>query len=119
MRDIMSEEHHATIRGRRADCARIKATCEQLGGMYITDFLEAVSYLTPGEILKAAGNAGARKLHEFQARRDAGETFSAITRREDGSEADDDDISREEIAIAKQWARMGRTHKETAWKKKK
>lgn len=116
----MSEEDHATIRGRRADFARIKATCEQLGGMYITDYLHAVSYLTAEEILQAASNAGARKLHEWQARRDVGETFSAVTRMEDGSEADDDDISPEEIDAAKRWARMGRVHKATtAWKGQK
>ena len=108
---------HVTVKLRRADVVRIKAELEKLGSMFITDWGNAVSYMTATEIIKAAGNAGTRKLHEYQARRDAGETFDAVSRAEDDSEADDDDISPEEIAVAKRWARMGRVHKAGAWKK--
>ena len=107
----MSQEKHATIRGRRADFARIKATLQALGGMYITDFLHVVSYMTPEEIIKAAGRCGERKLHEWQSRRDAGETFSAVHRGDDADERDSDDVSPEEIAAAEKWANMGRVHK--------
>ena len=113
----MSVEKHVTIKLRRADAARIKAELEKLGSMFITDWGHAISYMTAEEIIEAASRAGHRKMSEWQARRDAGETFSAVTRREDGSEADDDDISREEIAVAKRWATMGRVHKAGAWKK--
>ena len=112
-------EKHATLRCRRADFARIKATLQELGGMYVTDFVHAVSYMTPEEIIKAAGNAGTRKLHEWQARRDAGETFSAVHRGDDADESDTDDVTPEEIAVAKRWATMGRVHKAGAWKGQK
>ena len=116
----MSQEKHSTIRGRRADFARIKATLQALGGMFITDFLHTVSYMTPEEILRAAGNAGTRKLHEYQARRDAGETFSAVSRSEDDDdERDTDDVTPEEIETAKRWSRMGRVHKAEAGKEQK
>ena len=48
-------EKHATLRAVRADFARIKATLQGLGGMYVTDFVHAVSYLTPEEIIEMAG----------------------------------------------------------------
>ena len=112
---------HVTVKLRRADVVRIKAELEKLGSMFITDWGNAISYMTAEEIIKipAAGNAGARKLHEYQARRDAGETFDAVSRAEDDSEADDDDVTQEEIDAAKRWATMGRVHKAGAWKGQK
>ena len=108
---------HVTVKLRRADVVRIKAELEKLGSMFITDWGNAISYMTAEEIIKAAGNAGARKLHEYQARRDAGETFSAVSRSEDDAdERDTDDVTPEEIEAAKRWSRMGRVHKAEAWK---
>ena len=98
---------HVTVKLRRADVVRIKAELEKLGSMFITDWGNAVSYMTAEEIIKAAGNAGARKLHEYQARRDAGETFDAVSRAEDDSEADDDDVTQEEIDAATRWGAHG------------
>ena len=109
---------HTHIRVRKNDLIRLKSSLEGLGGMFLTDAFHVLSFATPTEIVEMAGRAASRKMQEWQARRDA-ETFSAVTRREDGSEADDDDISREEIAAAKRWARMGRVHKAEAWKGKK
>ena len=115
----MSQEKHATLRCRRADFARIKATLQALGGTYVTDFVHVVSYMTPEEILRAADNAGTRKMHAWQARRDAGETFSAVHRGADTDERDTDDVTPEEIDAAKRWAAMERVHSATAWKGQK
>ena len=115
---LLTQMKHVTIKLRRADVVRIKAELEKLGSMFITDWGNAVSYMTATEIVEAAGNAGARKLHEYQARRAAGETFDAVSRAEDDSEADDDDVTQEEIDAAKRWATMGRVHK-GAWKGQK
>ena len=115
----MSVEKHVTIKLRRATVVRIKAELEKLGSMFITDWGNAVSYMTATEIIKAAGNAGARKLHEYQARADTGETFSAVHRGDDADERDTDDVTPEEIEAAKRWSRMGRVHKAEAWKGQK
>ena len=116
----MSVEKHVTIKLRRAAAVRIKAELEKLGSMFITDWGDAISYMTAEEIIEAAGKAGTRKLHEWQARRDAGETFSAVSRSDDDDdERDTDDVTPEEIETAKRWSRMGRVHKAEAWKGKK
>ena len=116
----MSVEKHVTIKLRRADVVRIKAELEKLGSMFITDWGHAISYMTAEEIIEAAGKAGTRTLHEYQARRDAGETFSAVSRSEDDAdERDTDDVTPEEIEAAKRWATMGRVHKAGAWKGQK
>ena len=110
---------HTHVRVRRNDLIRLKSSLEGLGGMFLTDAFHVFSFATPTEIVKMAGRAASRKMFAWQALRDAGETFDAETRREDGSEADDDDISQEEIDAAKRWAGMGRVHKAGAWKGKK
>ena len=89
--------------------------------MFLTDAFHILSFATCTEIVEMGGRAASRKMHAWQALRDRGETFSAVTRNEDGSEADTDDISQEEIDAAKRWAGMatGRVHKAGAWKGKK
>ena len=110
---------HTHVRVRRNDLIRLKSSLEGLGGMFLTDAFHVLSFATPAEIVEMAGRAASRKMFAWQALRDAGETFDAETRREDGREADDDDISREEIDAAKRWAGMGRVHKAGAWKGQK
>ena len=51
----MSVDKYRTVRLRRADVNRIEAELEKLGGMYLTDWGTAVSYMTAGEIFKMAG----------------------------------------------------------------
>ena len=110
---------HTHVRVRRDDLIRLKGTLEGLGGMFLTDAFHVLSYATDEEIVEMSAKAGMRKLHEWQARRDVGETLSAVHRGDDADERDDDDISPEEIDAAKRWARMGRVHKATAWKGQK
>ena len=110
---------HTHVRVRRDDLIRLKSSLEGLGGMFLTDAFHVLSFATPAEIVEMAGRAATRKMHEWEARRDAGETFSAVHRGDDADERDDDDVSPEEIDAAKRWARMGRVHKAGAWKGQK
>ena len=109
---------HTHVRVRRDDLIRLKSSLEGLGGMFLTDAFHILSFATCTEIVQMGGRAASRKMHAWQALRDAGETFSAVTRNEDG-EADTDDVTQEEIAAAKRWATMGRVHKAGAWKGQK
>ena len=84
--------------------------------MFLTDAFHVLSFATPAEIVEMASRAGTRKLHAWQARRDTGETFSAVHRGDDADERDTDDVSPEEIAAAERWSKMGRVH---TWKGKK
>ena len=86
--------------------------------MFLTDAFHVLSFATSTEIVEMASRAGTRKLHGWQARRDAGETFSAVSRSEDDAdERDTDDVTPEEIEAAKRWSRMGRVHKAKGNKK--
>ena len=69
----MSVDKYRTVRLRRADVDRIEAELKRLGGMYLTDWGHNMSYLTAAEIVEVMGKASDRKLHEWQARDDAGE----------------------------------------------
>ena len=72
----MSQDKYRTVRLRRADVDRIEAELEKLGGMYLTDWGTAVSYMTAREIFKMRGKSGYRKMIESQEkarkRREAG-----------------------------------------------
>ena len=72
----MSQDKYRTVRLRREDVNRIEAELEKLGGMYLTDWGTAVSYMTAREIFKMRGKSGYRKMIESQEkarkRREAG-----------------------------------------------
>ena len=73
----MSQDKYRTVRLRRADVNRIEVELEKLGGMYLTDWGTAVSYMTAREIFKMRGKSGYRKMIEWQKKgqkqREAGE----------------------------------------------
>ena len=112
----MSKQDYSQVRVRRADLIRLKSSLEELGGMYLTDAFHVLSYTSPAELFGLSSRAGHRKQSEWQARRDAGETFSAVHRGDDTDERDTDDVTPEEIAVEKRRATMGRIHKAEAWR---
>ena len=69
----MARDNYITVRMRRTDVDRIKATLHDMGGVYFTDWGGWVSWLTPLEIYDLAGKAGDRKQTEYMRRVDAGE----------------------------------------------
>ena len=73
----------------------IEAELEKLGGMYLTDWGTAVSYMTAGEIFKMAGAAGHRKMIEWQKQREAGEVLDPPGLR---SAAEEDRINEQNTA---------------------
>ena len=87
---------YITVRMRRADVDRIKATLHDMGDVYFTDWGHWVSWLTALELYDLVGTAGRRKQTEYMRRVDAGEV--GIRPEELRDDADEDRINKQNRA---------------------
>ena len=93
-----SGDHYQVVRLRRADVRRLQAEVKRLGGMYLTDVFHVISYMTAEEISHMSGTAAERKMREWQARDDAGETPRIRPDELRGDDADEARINKQNTA---------------------